>query len=359
MNARALPFSDRAAGLALTGLAALNLLFIAAFVATLVLSVTQAPAAPAACAGTDLLARMAHDDPARLAQIRAEAAGVANGKGVLWRIGKDGAAPSWLFGTMHMADPRVVALGAEARAAFDAAATVVIETTEVLDPAKMMAAIAADPELTMFTDGTTLMSLVPEDERAAVVAALERRGIPPASVARMKPWMISAMVALPACELARKAAGAPVLDARLAADGEAAGKALGGLETVAEQLGAMASLPLDFHIQGLVDTLKLGEALDDVIETMIGLYLQEETGMFWPFFHAALPGGEGGADAGGGFAAFEEAMVTARNRTMATRAVPFIEAGGAFIAVGALHLPGDEGLIALLREKGYRVEATR
>jgi uncharacterized protein YbaP (TraB family) len=178
----------------------------------------------------------------------------------------------------------------------------------------------------------------------------------------MKPWMISAMVSLPACELARKAAGAPVLDMQLAQDSEAAGKALGGLETVADQLGAMASLPMDFHIRGLVDTLKLGDTVDDVIETMIVLYLGEETGLFWPFFHAALQDGEGGEGAtedAAGFAAFEEAMVTARNRTMADRAVPFVEAGGAFIAVGALHLPGEEGLVALLREKGYRVEAIR
>ena len=359
MNPRPPALSDRAAALALKGLAALNLLFLAAFLATLAFSVSQARAqgAEIACTGADLLARMQRDDPAKLAEIRAEAADVVNGSGLLWRIETDGAAPSWLFGTMHMADPRVVALGPQARAAFEASSTVVIETTDVLDQAKLMAAILANPDLTMFTDGTMLMSLVPEAERAAVDAALGARGIPAASVARMKPWMISAMVALPACELARKAAGAPVLDALLATEGEEAGKALGGLETVADQLGAMASLPMEFHIRGLVDTLKLGDAVDDVIETMVAIYLDGETGMFWPFFRAALPAGEG-ADAAG-FAAFEEAMVTARNRTMAERAAPFIDAGGAFIAVGALHLPGEEGVIELLRSKGYRIAAVR
>lgn len=359
MNPRAHAPSDRAAVVALKGLAALNLLFLAVFLATLVFSVAQARArqAQVACTGENLLAALERDDPAKLAEIRAEAAGVANGDGVLWRIGKEGAEPSWLFGTMHMSDPRVVALDRRARAAFEASSTVVIETTEVLDQAKMMAAMLANPELTMFTDGTTLMSLVPDEERAALEAALGARGIPPASVARMKPWMISAMVALPACELARKAAGAPVLDAVLATEGQAAGKALGGLETIADQLGAMASLPMEFHVRGLIDTLKLGDAVDDVIETMIALYLDGETAMFWPFFRAALPAGEG-ADAAG-FSAFEETMVKARNRTMAERAMPFIDAGGAFIAVGALHLPGEEGLIELLRKKGYRVEASR
>ena len=61
-------------------------------------------------------------------------------------------------------------------------------------------------------------------EVESVNKALDARGIPPASVTKMKPWMLSAMVALPACELARKAGGAPVLDVKLAEDAKAAGK---------------------------------------------------------------------------------------------------------------------------------------
>lgn len=49
-------------------------------------------------------------------------------------------------------------------------------------------------------------------------------------------------------------------------------------------------------------------------------------------------------------------MVTARNRTMADGAAPFIDEGGAFLAVGALHLAGPEGVVALLRKAGYTVE---
>jgi uncharacterized protein YbaP (TraB family) len=163
--------------------------------------------------------------------------------------------------------------------------------------------------------------------------------------------MLSAMVALPACEMARKAGGAPVLDIKLAEDAKAAGKSLEGLETIADQLGAMASLPIAFHMQGLVETLKLGTRIDDVIETMIVLYGQGETGMIWPLFHAVLPGGDGDQD----YADFEETMVTARNRVMAERAVPILAKGNAFIAVGALHLPGKEGLVELLRQRGYQM----
>src|SRR5690606_8790033 len=143
--------------------------------------------------------------------------------------------------------------------AFEGAGTVVIETTDILDQSKMLAALAARPELLMFTDGTTLFSLLSDEDRAAVETALAKRGIPPASVAKMKPWMIAAMVALPARELARKASGAPVLDALLADEAKAQGKRLDGLESAVDQLAAMASLPMDFHMRGLVDTLKLGD----------------------------------------------------------------------------------------------------
>lgn len=350
--------TERAADLSLRLVAALNLLFLGAFLATLLFAATQAHAQDdaTACTGSDLIAAMERDDPAKLERIRAEAADVANGDALLWRIEKKGAEPSYLFGTMHMSDPRVVRLGDEAEAALDASTTVVIETTEILDQSKMMAAMVAQPELMMFTDDTTLFSLLSEDDRATAEAALTRRGIPPASVQKMKPWMIASMVALPACELARKAAGAKVLDVELAERAQAGGKALAGLETIVDQLGAMASLPMEFHMRGLVDTLALGERIDDVIETMIVLYLDGETSMFWPFFRAVLPSDEQSA---AGFAAFEETMITARNDTMAARAAPFIDAGGAFIAVGALHLPGDEGLVALLREAGYTVSAVR
>jgi len=40
---------------------------------------------------------------------------------------------------------------------------------------------------------------------------------------------------------------------------------------------------------------------------------------------------------------------------MAERMEPWLKQGGAFIAVGALHLPGEQGLIRLLRQRGYSV----
>jgi hypothetical protein len=348
---RAVALADRLALPALKLLAAINVLFFLSFLLVAALAVDQARAETPACTGVDLYETLKKDDPAAAKAIEDEALKTPNGSGLLWRVEKAGLVTSFLFGTMHMTDARVTTLPPTAQAAFDASSTVVIETTDVLDQAKMLAAIGQKPELMMFTDKTTLPSLLAPEDAAAVEAGLAARGIPLASVAKMKPWMLSAMVALPACEMARKAAGLPVLDVKLARDAEAAGKELRGLETVTDQLEAMASLPMEFHVRGLVDTLKLGDRMDDVVETMISLYIQGEIGAIWPLFRAVLPNGA----EEDGYAAFEEVMVTARNRTMAVEAEPILKDGGAFIAIGALHLPGVEGVVELLRKAGYTV----
>ena len=258
---------------------------------------------------------------------------------------------------MHVTDPRVTEMPAEARSAFNAAATVVIETVEILDPAKAQAALLAKPELTMFTDGTTLDTLLDEDEAKIVEAELSRRGIPLALVSRMKPWMIAGLVALPACELARKADGVEFLDIKIANAAKVDGKQLRGLESIGEQMAAMADLPMEFHIRGLVETIKLADLMPDIMATMVDLYLEGEIAQIMPVILAAGPA-EMEEDASG-YAAFEERIVTMRNHVMAERAAPILDAGNAFIAVGALHLPGEQGVVALLQDAGYTVSAVR
>lgn len=345
---KSIALAERLSAPMLWALALANVLFLAAFVATLLALSGPARAETVACTGDDLLAQMEASEPDRLEALRQKARLTPNGEGRLWKIEKEGLAPSFLFGTMHMSDPRVAVLPPAAQRAFDGARELVIETTDILDPAALMTVMAQRPELTVFTDGATLTSLMSPEDAALTRDALAKRGIPLESVAGMKPWILSATISLPACELARKAAGAPVLDMKLAQEAEAAGKPVGGLETAISQLEAMASLPMAFHVEGLVETLKLGDRIDDVIETMIVMYLDGRTGLFWPFFEAVLPSGEG-------YAEFEEKMITARNAGMADKARAFIEHGGAFIAVGALHLPGEQGVVERLRRAGYVV----
>ncbi|MBN9232713.1 MULTISPECIES: TraB/GumN family protein [Phyllobacteriaceae] len=346
--------TDRVAHLSLKLLAAVNVLLFLSFLIVALLAAGRAHAEMVSCSGADMVAALQKSDPATYAKIEKEAAAVPNGKGRLWRLEKPGEKPSWLFGTMHMTDPRVVTLPEAAQKAFDGANTVIIETTDVLDQGKMMGALAREPDLMMFTDGTTLTSLLPPEDAKILESGLDARGIPAASVAKMKPWMLSAMVSLPACEMARKSAGAPVLDVKLAEQAKASGKGLEGLETATDQLRAMASLPMQQHIKGLVETLKLGDKINDVSETMIVLYQRGDIGMIWPLFRATLPDVAGDEE---GYSAFEEAIVNKRNTVMAERALPILAKGNVFMAVGALHLPGAEGLVEDFRKAGYTVTA--
>src|SRR5690606_1077029 len=144
-------------------------------------------------------------------------------------------------------------------------------------------------ELTMFTDGSSIESLLPKDDLAILEAGLKEKGIPLGAVSRMKPWMLASFVALPACEESRKAAGAMFLDKKIALDAITEGKTVKGLETLAEQLTAMTELPMEFHLQALVETVKLGERMDDIVETMTQLYLEGETGLTIPALKAVTP----------------------------------------------------------------------
>ncbi len=338
-----------------TGLAlAVPFLLLFALVCAMLFAPRMAHAATAmACEGKSLVETLKQKSPERYAEALSEGEATPNGRGKLWRIEKTGTEPSYLFGTMHVTDPRVTQLPAPAEKAFEAAGTVVIETVDILDPQKAQLALLGKPELTMFTDGSTLESLLGKDDLELVKAELKRRGIPLALVSRMKPWMIAGMVALPDCETINKNAGVAFLDQKIAETARAEGKDLKGLESIGEQLEAMNSLPIEFHVQGLVETIKLGDLMPDIMATMTDLYLKGDIAMIMPVITAASP--EDLDDEAEAYAQFEDRIIRMRNHVMAERAAPILENGDAFIAVGALHLPGEEGLVALLRKEGYEV----
>ena len=52
---------------------------------------------------------------------------------------------------------------------------------------------------------------------------------------------------------------------------------------------------------------------------------------------------------------FNERLIDDRNRVMAARIAPLLRDGGAFVAIGAAHLPGEGGVLARLTERGYSV----
>lgn len=361
-RAKTAALADRASSTALALLGAMHI-FILAMTFVLILiaqssaqNTAQKTANGPSCGGSNILVELADSDPATLNKINAEAAAVAFGQNLLFKLEKSGVEPSYLFGTMHITDPRVVALPKSAQDAFDQTDTVAIESTEILDPAQAQITLMSKPELTMFTGSERLSDYLGEDDKKMLAEGLAQRGLQLALIDRMKPWLLTGMLALPECEFARKQAGEAFLDLALAQSAKAQGKTLIGLESLIEQFDAMASLPMKFHVQGLVDTIALGDTVDDVLETMIILYTEGKIGTVWPMLRATSEQyGISTPEAVAGYAQFEETMVTTRNLTMLERSLPILENGNAFIAVGALHLPGEKGLAQLYENAGYTV----
>ncbi|KQT85500.1 TraB/GumN family protein [Aurantimonas sp. Leaf443] len=342
---------DRLAALALAAALALPLLLLA-----LLGAATLAPARAqdaSSCEGRSLIEGLKADG--RYAAVAAEAARVPNGRGKFFRIERAGLAPSHLFGTIHLTDPRVLALPPGAEAAFAEASRLVIETTDIMDQKKAAAAFFADPALTALPAGRRLGDLVSADQRALLEEALARKGIPFQSIETLQPWFVSVAVSVPPCEAARKAEGLGVLDLTLAERASAAGKPVEGLESAAEQLQALASLPLDLQVESLVAGVENADRMPDLMETMVELWRAGEIGTIMPALEKALPAGAAMLGTAEGASAFEKAILTDRNARMAERMQAALSAGGAFVAVGALHLPGPDGLVEMLRARGWTV----
>lgn len=342
---------------------AVPLLMAVPFLLLLALMLTLAFAAPAragedpTCGARDLVADLESSNPAEFAKLKAEGSKIKNSGARFWKVEKTGQPPNWLLGTMHLSDPRVTSLPEEAKAAFDGASVVVLESDEILDQQKAAAALMARPDLMYFAGKETIADYLKPDERKLLEDGLMKRGMPFNAVVKMKPWLLTSMVALPSCELTRKAQGLPFLDMKLARDGLAAGKEVKGVETLAEQMEVVASLPMSFHVKSLVGTVKYPQFTADMMETTLQLYLKGEIGLVFPAGTYFAP--EKDMADFKDMALFEEKLITTRNHHMADRGEPILAKGNVFMAVGALHLIGDEGLVELLRKKGYTVTAVK
>lgn len=304
----------------------------------------------ASCKGTNLLEKLKAEDNAAYERIVAEASGVLNANSIFWKVEKQGQKPSWLFGTMHMADPEIATLREDVKAAILASDTLVIESVEALDPVAAQKAMGGLAHLTLLTEGT-LRDLVEDDLEDELEAAVTVRGIPMPLADRMQPWLIATTISLPVCELQRKQSGAKVLDAALAEFAQTSGIAVKGLETIAEQLTALASLPEAYHVSALEETLASGDLAVDMIETLKQSYLAGNMGFVFPLMKEVMPK----SGSGEGALQLQVELIDKRNVLMAERSEEILKAGSTFIAVGALHLPGETGLVKLLRDDGYTV----
>ena len=334
----------------------IKILLIAALFYAASLSAPQSAMAQsdASCKGTNLLKKLEIEDSAAHKRIVDAASNIENSNSIFWKVEKEGQKPSWLFGTMHMADPEISTLKENVKAAILASDTLVIESIDALDPASAQKAMAELAHLTLLTEGT-LSDLVEDDLEDELAEAVSVRGIPMPLADRMQPWLIATTISLPVCEIQRKQTGEKVLDAKLADFAKNSGKDVKGLESIAEQLTALASLPQVYHVSALEETLVSGDLAVDMIETLKQSYLMGNMGIVFPLMKEVMPR----SSQGEGAVKLQEVLIDKRNLTMAERVEPILQSGSTFVAVGALHLPGETGLVKLLRANGYSVTAVQ
>lgn len=312
---------------------------------------TQAPLR--SCRGVDMIDELKTRDPALHTRIFDEAAKIENADAVLWRIEKPGMAPSHLFGTMHVTDTRITTLSPATSKALEASKAVVLEVKD-LTPQATAAAVAKSINLMMFTDGRRLDKLLSAEEFESVKSLVSKSGMPDDAAVVMRPWLISTLLAVSECERKNTEAGHHVLDAKIGAEAKARKIPVIGLETIESQLAAMSAIPDGEQVDMLRAGLKYANRIDDMLETLTQMYVKRSMGAAMPFNMALA------ATAGikpEAFKGFQQELLTKRNRKMFDGARPFVDKGGAFIAIGALHLSGPTGLVKLFRDAGYTVTA--
>ena len=260
------------------------------------------------------------------------------GEGVFWKIDAGARPPSYLFGTIHSADPRVIAFQPSVLRAFDRADVFVMEMT--LEAQSFLTLGAS----MMFTDDRDLERLLGREDFRKVVAAAAVHPIPEAVLRKMKPWAVMALISQPAPQ------SNPFMDMLLYQKATAAGKPVIGLESAAEQIAVFSQMPMTDQLTLLRNSLDQVHQMPAMRERMIETYLTGELAAI-----ADLAQTLADQDPSGLNRRFIHRLNDARNDRLVTRMMPHIDAGGAFIAVGALHLTGERGLIRQLRARGYRL----
>ncbi|MGD2074082.1 MAG: TraB/GumN family protein [Gammaproteobacteria bacterium] len=258
--------------------------------------------------------------------------------GLLWRVEREGSQPSYVFGTMHSDHPNVVDLAPPVQRAFDQAGALILEVT--LDSESLASLSTA----LLMRDGRSLEALVGQEVFGRAVAAMAGHGVPEVLVARMKPWAVAVTLMTP------PARSGLVLDHVLYRKAVADGKPVEGLETPAEQVALFDSLTLQEQVVLLRDTLNHLPDIERMLIELREAWLQRDLAQLARINEISLRDTDPDIAA-----AFNQRIIIDRNHRMAERLEAPLREGNRFIAVGALHLPGSQGLLQLLSERGYRI----
>jgi uncharacterized protein YbaP (TraB family) len=265
---------------------------------------------------------------------------------LLWKV-SDADNAIYLLGSFHLLAKSDYPLSPDVERAFDDAESLVFEVSpeDLDDPsvtAKMFALASSDP-------ASSLARAVPADLAPALDARLAAAGLPPERMAGFEPWFVDTMLVT---LLGQRSGYAPEdgLDRVLMARAKVAGKPASGLETVDQQLATLDGTPLPEQIASLREFVNEGDgAAARLAElhaawraadvTTLERLTREDMRELTPVTYQRLN--------------------VERNRAWLPKLERMLAQGrgqDVLVVVGALHLLGDDGVVELLRARGYRVE---
>lgn len=302
----------------------------------------------AACNGTDIAGQL---PPGRLAAAKTAAAAQPYAEGNHWIARKDGQSIH-LIGTLHVSDPRMDAVMARLSPVVAQSGKLYLEST-IKQQEAFQASLARDTSK-VFLDGPTLIDLMGEDDWQALAVELKARGMPPWMAAKMKPWFLSTLLAMPPC-LAADSSAVNGLDRRLSDAALAAGTRVASLEDPEILIALMDSAPLEQQIRQLKASLTAFGGGEDGLATVTEAYFAENAPLAMEALKQAyLLEDPSEAD----IAAWDDVitlLLDRRNR--AWMEVILAEDAPRFtVAAGAGHLAGEQGLLNLLSEAGFSLE---
>ena len=304
------------------------------------------PAFASDCGGIDLTA-----DPTVKPDFAAHADDLVNGDGLFWRIEKPGVAPSYLYGTVHSTQPIPMKYAHDAAPFAERATTVATELGD-LDQKMKVNLSAGMVQRSLSPETDTWAGQIEGDDAPRVAAMLKEKGVTPELAHHLRLWMLVMSIALPKCEIEAQGQGLPMVDEFLANNAKAHQVPVVGLESIDEQMNVIASIPDDISALQLKIAARDPAFADGAYATLLSLYVQKRPAAVLAYMDLASRLSEAERKSGD---EMTKRLLGDRNAHMATRAAPLLDKGGAFIAVGALHLSGKGGLVALLRDNGYVV----
>lgn len=261
----------------------------------------------------------------------------------LWHVqGRGG--DVYLLGSVHILPPDVQWRSPAIRAALKRTDIFVFEVPQDEQSiAKLQQMIAARGYL---PPGQNLRGLLPPALRPDYDAAVTASGLPPSAIETMRPWLAALQIMF--AQIAKQNFSAENgVDSQLAGEAVRTGKPVRYLETIEQQFALLApedrSLEMEEFEAGLKD-------LRDVIsgvQPMVTAWSKGDVKALHELINGELDK----------FPAARKALLDDRNRAWLPKIQAMLgEKRTFFIAVGAGHLTGAQGLPALLRAAGYKIE---